>query len=113
MEGICAVGGLRAQPSREDLRMFVESVASLNGARVAELLQAKMVSRFQALPECIMSRDSLNTFCCNASRSVCSMMSLCNLCCAQDNRVLAESNRSSLGTVFAGQQLSLYLQSCW
>lgn len=43
MDGICAVGGLRAQPSREDLRLFVENVASLNGARVAELLQAKMV----------------------------------------------------------------------
>ena len=43
VDGICAVGGLRAQPSREDLRVFVENVASLNGARVAELLQAKMV----------------------------------------------------------------------
>ncbi|CAL5227111.1 g10020 [Coccomyxa viridis] len=42
VEGICALGGLRAQPSREDLRMFVENVASLNGAQVAELLQAKM-----------------------------------------------------------------------
>lgn len=43
VDGICAVGGLRAQPSREDLRVFVENVASLNGPRVAELLQAKMV----------------------------------------------------------------------
>jgi len=43
VDGICAVGGLRAQPSREDLRVFVENVASLNGARVAELLQVKMV----------------------------------------------------------------------
>ena len=44
MDGICAVGGVRAQPGREDLRVFVENVASLDGARVAELLQAKMVS---------------------------------------------------------------------
>lgn len=44
MDGICAVGGVRAQPSREDLRMFVENVASLNGATVAQLLQAKMVN---------------------------------------------------------------------
>jgi hypothetical protein len=43
VDGICAVGGLRAQPSREDLRLFVENVASLNGARVAALLHAKMV----------------------------------------------------------------------
>lgn len=47
MEGICAVGGVRAQPGREDLRVFVENVASLDGSRVAELLQAKMVSKAQ------------------------------------------------------------------
>ena len=44
VEGICAVGGLRTQPSREDLRVFVENVASLDGGRVAELLQEKMVN---------------------------------------------------------------------
>lgn len=43
VDGICAVGGVRAQPSREDLRLFVENIASLNGTRVAELLRAKMV----------------------------------------------------------------------
>ncbi|BDA40999.1 probable AP-4 complex accessory subunit Tepsin at N-terminal half [Coccomyxa sp. Obi] len=42
VDGICAVGGVRAQPSREDLRLFVENIASLNGTRVAELLRAKM-----------------------------------------------------------------------
>ncbi|CAL8466715.1 g6251 [Coccomyxa elongata] len=42
VDGICAVGGVRAQPSREDLRLFVEKIASLNGTRVAELLRAKM-----------------------------------------------------------------------
>ena len=50
MDGICAVGGVRAQPGREDLRVFVENVASLDGARVAELLQAKMVSSPQPVP---------------------------------------------------------------
>jgi hypothetical protein len=43
VEGLCAPGGLRAQPAREDLRLFVERVGSLNGPRVAQLLQAKMV----------------------------------------------------------------------
>ncbi len=40
---MCTPGGLRAQPDREDLRLFVENAASLNGTTVAELLQAKMV----------------------------------------------------------------------
>lgn len=39
---MCTPGGLRAQPDREDLRLFVENAASLNGTTVAELLQAKM-----------------------------------------------------------------------
>ena len=42
MDGLCAPGGLRAQPAREDLRLFVESIGNLDGARVAQLLQAKM-----------------------------------------------------------------------
>ncbi len=76
VEGICAVGGLRAQPSREDLRIFVENVASLNGARVAELLQAKMVIRASnALTACTMSCDTLTTFCCIASISVHTVLS--------------------------------------
>lgn len=41
---MCTPGGLRAQPDREDLRLFVENAASLNGTTVAELLQAKMES---------------------------------------------------------------------
>lgn len=64
MEGICALGGLRAQPSREDLRMFVENVASLNGAQVAELLQAKMVISAEVLTACMTSCESLTTLCC-------------------------------------------------
>ena len=43
VDDMCTPGGLRAQPDREDLRLFVESAASLNGTVVAELLQAKMV----------------------------------------------------------------------
>lgn len=43
VDDMCTPGGLRAQPDREDLRLFVESSASLNGTAVAELLQAKMV----------------------------------------------------------------------
>lgn len=43
MDEICALGGVRAQPSREDLRLFVENIASLNGTRVAELLRTKIV----------------------------------------------------------------------
>ena len=50
MDGICAVGGVRAQPGREDLRVFVENAASLDGSRVAELLQAKMVRNNQQPP---------------------------------------------------------------
>ena len=68
MEGICAVGGLRAQPSREDLRMFVENVASLDGARVAELLHAKMVISTLALTACTMSACGVGpaSSCCTA-----------------------------------------------
>lgn len=43
VDDMCTPGGLRAQPDREDLRLFVENAASLNGTTVAELLQAKMV----------------------------------------------------------------------
>ena len=43
VDAMCTPGGLRAQPDREDLRLFVENAASLNGTTVAELLQAKMV----------------------------------------------------------------------
>ena len=43
VDDMCTPGGLRAQPDREDLRLFVENAASLNGTTVAQLLQAKMV----------------------------------------------------------------------
>ena len=46
---VCTPGGMRAHPSREDLRIFVESVGSLNGVVVAERLEEKMVSLFWVL----------------------------------------------------------------
>lgn len=45
VEGICTPGGLRAQPDREHLRLFVESAAGVSGQRIAQLLQAKIVRR--------------------------------------------------------------------
>lgn len=44
VDDMCTPGGLRAQPDREDLRLFVENAASLNGTTIAESLQAKMES---------------------------------------------------------------------
>ena len=41
---ICTPGGLRAQPSREDLRIFVESLGSQSGQQIAELLEDKLVN---------------------------------------------------------------------
>ena len=41
---ICTPGGLRAQPSREDLRIFVESLGSQSGQQIAELLEDKLAS---------------------------------------------------------------------
>eukprot|EP00884_Botryococcus_braunii_P011304 jgi/Botrbrau1/20174/Bobra.0173s0072.1 len=42
VDNICTPGGLRAQPDREDLRLFVETAAGLSGQRIAKLLQAKI-----------------------------------------------------------------------
>ena len=44
MGALCTPGGLRAAPEREDLRLFVESIATVNGTTVATLLREKMVS---------------------------------------------------------------------
>jgi hypothetical protein len=44
VDNICTPGGLRAQPDREDLRLFVETAAGLSGQRIAKLLQEKIVS---------------------------------------------------------------------
>ena len=52
VDDMCTPGGLRAQPDREDLRLFVENAASLNGTTVAELLQAKMVRAPQRGLQC-------------------------------------------------------------
>ena len=45
VDRICMPAGLRAAPSREDLRAFVDATASLDGAAVAQLLQRKLVRR--------------------------------------------------------------------
>ena len=46
VENICSRGGLRAQPDREALRLFVESLANLNGPKTAQQLQHKIVRIF-------------------------------------------------------------------
>ena len=43
MEGFCTPGGLRAQPSRDDCRVFVESLGSLDAEALTQELEAKMV----------------------------------------------------------------------
>lgn len=43
VETICTPGGLRAQPDREHLRLFVEGASGASGQRIAQLLQAKIV----------------------------------------------------------------------
>ncbi len=43
VDTLCTPGGLRAAPEREDLRLFVESIAAVNGTTIAELLREKMV----------------------------------------------------------------------
>ncbi|KAK9866534.1 hypothetical protein WJX84_009352 [Apatococcus fuscideae] len=42
VENICSRGGLRAQPDREALRLFVESLTNLSGSKVAHQLQHKI-----------------------------------------------------------------------
>ena len=43
VEAFCTPGGLRAQPSRDDCRVFVESLGHLNGDAIVQELEAKMV----------------------------------------------------------------------
>ena len=43
VDRICTPAGLRTAPSREDLRAFVDAIASLDGTAVALLLQRKLV----------------------------------------------------------------------
>ena len=43
VDAMCTPGGLRAAPERDDLRLFVENIAAVNGTTVAELLRDKMV----------------------------------------------------------------------
>ena len=49
VDALCTPGGLRAAPEREDLRLFVERIAAVNGTTVADLLRQKMVSFRDAL----------------------------------------------------------------
>lgn len=59
---ICTPGGLRAQPSREDLRIFVESVGSHSGQEVAELLEDKLVLIATcAVTMCLLKRLSISS----------------------------------------------------
>ncbi len=44
VDALCTPGGLRAAPEREDLRLFVERIAAVNGTTVADLLRQKIVS---------------------------------------------------------------------
>ena len=41
---VCTPGGVRAQPSPEELRIFIESVGSLSGQEIADQLENKLVS---------------------------------------------------------------------
>mgnify|MGYP001810711119 CR=1 FL=1 len=43
VDRLCTPAGLRAAPSGEDLRAFVEGLAPLDGPAVARLLQRKLV----------------------------------------------------------------------
>lgn len=45
VEDMCTPQGLRAQPDRETLRLFVENAASMSGPVVAQHLQTKMVRK--------------------------------------------------------------------
>ena len=50
VERICTPAGLRTAPSRDDLRAFMDAIASLNGVAVAQALQRKLV-RWRAAGE--------------------------------------------------------------
>jgi len=43
LDGITLPGGLRPQPSAEDLRTFVEATSGMDGLRMAELMMGKLV----------------------------------------------------------------------
>lgn len=44
VDQICTPGGLRAQPTAEDLAVFVDSAGSMSGPVLAERLEDKVVS---------------------------------------------------------------------
>ena len=52
VEGFCTPGGLRAQPSRDDCRMFVESLGALDAEALTAELEAKMVRTVCLLSGC-------------------------------------------------------------
>jgi hypothetical protein len=43
VEALCAPGGLRAAPTADALRLFVERASGLDGGRVAGLLREQLV----------------------------------------------------------------------
>ena len=43
VDRVCLPAGLRAAPSRDDLRVFVDGISSLDGPTVAQLLERKLV----------------------------------------------------------------------
>jgi hypothetical protein len=44
VDDITASGGLRATPTPEDLKQFVEAASNLDGLKIAELMMGKLVS---------------------------------------------------------------------
>ena len=44
VEDMCTPAGVRAQPTSESLKAFVENAASCNGTVIAQALQEKMVT---------------------------------------------------------------------
>lgn len=57
VEALCAPGGLRAAPGAETLRLFVERVSGLDGARVAELLRTQLVRTLACVLLCPWLQD--------------------------------------------------------
>jgi hypothetical protein len=43
VDDITASGGLRAIPSQEDLKQFVEAASNMDGLKIAELMMGKLV----------------------------------------------------------------------
>ena len=77
MDALCTPGGLRAAPEREDLRLFVESIAAVNGTTIAECLTEKMVHVFHHLLTIVHASLS-----CLGSRSPWTIASMTAIMCS-------------------------------